>query len=174
MDERNKKFLNFNGKNINVLTKDGNYWVALKPICQILNLNWNRQIQNLKEDKILGRVYAIQHTHDSSNRVQEMICLPERYIYGWLFSINSNSAELELYKEECYDALYNHFHGATIERMELLKIKSKEELELEESKKKLFESELYKDVKLKEAKLKETQKKLPLNDVRFLQGSLFD
>jgi hypothetical protein len=173
MTENNKRFLNFNGTNINILAKDGQYWVAVKPICEALGVDYIRQFKNLKEDEILAGVLSIQTMHDSTNRLQEMTCLPERYIYGWLFSINSQSGQLKEYKKECYDVLYNHFHGVTIERLEILKMKSREELELEEAKMKLHESTLYKEYKEKQAKVNELSKRLPVNDQRFLQGSLF-
>lgn len=173
MTEESRRFLDFNGTNINFIAKDGQYWVAVKPICEALGVDYIRQFKNLKEDEILAGALSIQTMHDSTNRLQEMTCLPERYVYGWIFSINSQSEQLKQYKKECYDVLYNHFHGASIERIQLLKMKSKEELELEEAKQKLFQSPLYKEMKEREAKLKAIQNQLPRNDQRFLQGSLF-
>ena len=44
-----------------------------------------------------------------------MFCLPLKYIFGWLFSIdeskvNPRSKEIFIrYKDECYDVLYDHF-----------------------------------------------------------------
>lgn len=173
MTEDSKRFLDFNGTNINFLAKDGQYWVAVKPICEVLGIDFNRQFKNLKEDEILSLVLALQPIPDKRNRPQETLCLPEKYVYGWIFSINAQSEQLKQYKKECYDVLYNHFHGASIERIQLLKMKSKEELELEEAKQKLFQSPLYKQMKEQEAKLKAIQNQLPRNDQRFLQGSLF-
>ena len=74
--------------------------------------------------------------HDSSNRLQKMICLPEKYIYGWLLSINSSSQELRNYKKECYDILYNYFHGTITGRKELLKKKVEIDIELTKAEKK--------------------------------------
>lgn len=53
------------------------------------------------------------------DQARNMICLPEEYIYGWLFSINSDSPELLLYQKECNHILYNHFHGVITRRSEL-------------------------------------------------------
>jgi hypothetical protein len=41
-------------------------------------------------------------------------------IYGWIFSIRSESKELQAYKLECYKALYNHFHGSITRRRKLI------------------------------------------------------
>ena len=51
-----------------------------------------------------------------------MVCLPERYIYGWIMAINSESEVLKEYQKECYDIPFNHFQGrfsAMIERLEI-------------------------------------------------------
>lgn len=55
------------------------------------------------------------------NQVREYICLPEEYVYGYVFSIRSDSPELIEYKRECYHVLYNHFHGTITRRAELYK-----------------------------------------------------
>ena len=49
MKSKIKKFLEFNGKTISFLCKEGEYWVAIKPICEALGVNYNRQYQNLKK-----------------------------------------------------------------------------------------------------------------------------
>jgi hypothetical protein len=124
MNKQNRKFLQFNGKNIFFLSIDGQYWVALKPICDVLNVNWDRQFKNLKSDKILRDVYANQPMRDTKNRIQNMVALPEKYVYGWLFSIQSGSDALQNYKKECYELLFNHFHGSITGRIKLLETKS--------------------------------------------------
>lgn len=119
-----EKFLSFNGKNIVFLNKDGQYWIAVKPICEALGVNYDRQYKNLKDNPILAPAYAIQHIQVlSENGVlqgRKMVCLPEKYIYGWIFSINSESPELWDYKKTCYDILYSHFHGIITNQKELL------------------------------------------------------
>lgn len=112
MQKKIEKFLEFNGKRISILLADGSWWVAIRPICEVLNVDYHAQYKNLKEDEILCRVLSKQTTHDTTKRLQEMICLPEKYVYGWLFSLRSDSIELKSYKMKCYDVLYNHFHGA--------------------------------------------------------------
>jgi hypothetical protein len=124
------KTLNFNGKNISILNAEGTWFVAVKPICDALGVNYDRQYQNLKKDDILGGVYAKQHIHDSSGRLQEMVCLPEMFVYGWLFSIRSESEELQKYRRKCYEILYNHFHGQLTYRYNTLCEKQNAEAEI--------------------------------------------
>lgn len=44
-----------------------------------------------------------------------MFCLPLKYVYGWLFTINPKNVGPEAkesvarYRRECYDVLYRHF-----------------------------------------------------------------
>ena len=118
-----QKFLSFNGKNIIFLNVDGTYWIALKPICKALNINADRSYRNVKKDPILGPACAIQHMQvgeKGNNQLRKMTCIPEKYVYGWIFSLRSDSEELNKYKETCYNLLYDHFHGTITNRKELL------------------------------------------------------
>lgn len=124
-----KKFLEFNGKSIHFLAVDGQYWIAIKPIMEALGVEYTRQFKNLKEDKILGPALALQPMQVPGDQVRNYACLPEFYIYGWLFSIQSASEELANYKWQCYRILYEHFHGAIVGRKELLTEKVKAQLE---------------------------------------------
>jgi hypothetical protein len=119
-----KKFLNFNGTNIYFLDIDGTYWIAIKPICKALNVEYTRQLKTMKNDDILRDVWALQPMHDTLNRLQEMTCLPEKFIYGWIFSIQSSSEELKKYKKECYEVLFDYFRGAIVKKQEILEDKA--------------------------------------------------
>jgi len=142
---KHEEFLNFNGKSLSILKSDGNYWVALKPIADALNVNWNRLFQNIKEHKFYGRVFAIQQMHDSTNRLQKMVSLPERYVYGWIFQINSSSEELAKFQQTCHDILYDHFHGTITRRNELIIAKYNQDMIVADNLEKLKEeNEFYK------------------------------
>ncbi len=124
------KFLTFKGKTLLFLAKDGIYWIALSPVCEAINVNANRQIQNVKEDPILGPAIAVQQLQVPGDQARNFVCLPEMFVYGWIFSIRSDSRELLEYKRECYETLFNHFHGTITDRQELLadKVKTKNRL----------------------------------------------
>lgn len=124
MKSRSYKFLQFNGKSIYFLNVDGTYYVAVKPICDALNIDSKQQIKNIKKHQILGDVGCVHTLRDSLERMQNMFCLPEQYVYGWIFSIRSKSEDLAEYQRECYDVLYKHFHGGITELSKTLKKKS--------------------------------------------------
>ena len=45
-----RKFLEFNGKVIYFLSKDGEYWIAIKPICEALGVYSPRQQKTIRAD----------------------------------------------------------------------------------------------------------------------------
>lgn len=55
-----EKFLQFKGRNIYFKEINGEFYIAIKPICDVLNLEYTRQFKNLKEDEILGELLAEQ------------------------------------------------------------------------------------------------------------------
>ena len=125
MNKQVIKFLEFKGKNIVYLSVNGTYWIAIKPVCEALNIEFTRQFKNLKNDTILAPELAKQPMQIlGDDQIREYVCLPEEFIYGWIFSIRSESKELEQYKRECYHVLYNHFHGVITRRRLLIKEKA--------------------------------------------------
>lgn len=170
MNESIKKFLEFNGKSILFLHIDGQYWVAVKPICEALDINYKYQHEFVTKDEILGQLSRNFGMVGADNRLREMTCLPEKYIYGWLFSLNSSSPSLQEYKLKCYDVLYDHFHGSITKRQNQLLDKVSTHNEILVLEKKLREnSEFLKleDLKAKEMRIGKSLKQLDfelLND----------
>jgi len=125
--EKHQKFLEFNGKSIIFLNVEGEYFIALRPICEALNVDVRRSRELVNNDPILGPEVSKQTLQVSKNGVlqgRSMTCIPEKYIYGFIFSLRSDSKELVEYKRTCYELLYNHFHGTITNRKELLQEKS--------------------------------------------------
>ena len=114
------KFLEFNGKTLLFLAKDGIYWIAIKPVCEALKVHYKHQFESIREHPILGPASCNHGMQVPGDQVRNMVCLPEFLIYGWIFSINSLSPELLEYKKQCYEILYNHFHGTITRRRELI------------------------------------------------------
>ena len=131
MKKEIQKFLEFNGKTIFFVAADGQYWIAIKPICEALNVHYEHQRELLKKDEILSQLPRHQGVVAADGKVRKMVCLPEFYIYGWIFNIQSNSPELLKYKWECYRVLYEHFHGMIGGRKELLREKAKAQIEMD-------------------------------------------
>lgn len=121
--KKHENFLKFNGKTITYLSKNGNYWIPIKPILEALNMDSDRSIKTLKNDPILGSVRSVQTVQVANNGIiqgRKMTCIPEKFVYGWIFSLRSDSKQLIEYKRTCYELLYNHFHGTITNRKELL------------------------------------------------------
>jgi hypothetical protein len=125
MNKEVKKFLEFNGKLIFFIAADGQYWIAIKPICEALGVQFDHQRILLKKDKILSQLPCNHMVVAADGKLREMVCLPEYFIYGWIFSIQSQSEDLQKFKFECYKVLYEYFHGAIGGRKDLLKEKAK-------------------------------------------------
>ena len=148
MKKEVKKFLEFNGKTIYFIAVDGQYWIAIKPICAALGVDYIQQFKNLKEDEILGSVLCNHTMQAPDNQLRNYASLPEFYVYGWIFQIQSQSPELLKYKWECYKVLYNHFKGMIAEREQILKVKTLDELEIERLEAELEQSEKYQRIEV--------------------------
>jgi hypothetical protein len=154
-----ERTLNFNEKSISLVHADGQWWVAIKPLCEALDINFDRQYKNLLYDEILSQLYAKQHTTGADGKLYQMVCLPEKFIYGWLFSIRSESAILREYKVQCYNVLFDHFHGMLASRSNILRDAAETHTEIAALKEKLMESPDYKRLSELNARLPALQKR---------------
>ncbi|MGH1338997.1 MAG: phage antirepressor N-terminal domain-containing protein [Aureispira sp.] len=139
-----QKFLEFNGKNIVFLNKEGTYWIALKPILDSLNLVADSYLKRTKRDAFFSTcldTMSIQVGENTLKQGRKMTCLPEKYIYGWICSLNGDQPELLNYKKTCYELLYNHFHGTITNRKELLLQRTELDKEIGELKQHLKEED---------------------------------
>ena len=153
-----QKFLEFNGKNIVFLDVEGTYWIALKPICEALNIDVRRSRDLAKNDPILGpevSIQALQVVKKGQKQLRNMTCIPEKFIYGWIFSLRSDSEELTKYKRTCYDLLFDHFHGTITSRKELLMQRQEIDDQIHHLKKSLKEE----DAKFKQLQLLQSKRK---------------
>lgn len=132
METNNSLSLKFNGRSIPYVNIEGTYYIAIRPICDALGINYNRQYQNLKKNEELNGVFAIQQMRDAENRIRNYVALPEFYLYGWLFNVSSGSPVLREYKKKCYYALWNYFHGGVAERKQVLKEQAQVKAEMSE------------------------------------------
>ena len=107
MNEEVLKFLEFNGKSIHFLASDGQYWIALKPICEVLEVDYSNEITKIRKSEFLTE-HLIEHTIVSvDGELQKMVCLPEWIIYGWLFKIESDAPGLLDFKSECFAIFFS-------------------------------------------------------------------
>ncbi len=98
-----------------VVVENGEKRVAVKPICEILGIDFSAQLQRIKTDEILGSTVGLSTTVGADGKTREMQTIPFKFVFGWLFTINPKNVAPEAkeavikFKLECYNALYNHF-----------------------------------------------------------------
>lgn len=136
-------FLSFNGKNIYFKEVSNEYWIAIKPICEALDIDYIRAYKNISEDKILVQLLSEQTMVGADNKNRRMVCLPEKYIYGWIFSLRSRSGVLREYQLQCYEILFNYFNGALIGRKRLLQKQETTQKEIDKIEQQLRKNEQY-------------------------------
>lgn len=89
--------------------------VPIKPICEALGLAHQPQLEKIKTDDILSSTVTLSVTVGADKKEREMTCLPLKFVFGWLFTINPKNVNKDArekvikYKLECYNALYDHF-----------------------------------------------------------------
>jgi ferritin-like metal-binding protein YciE len=92
-------------------------YVPVKPLSDALGLAWSGQYERLQRDEVLSEASRlIRVTRINSQRGNpDSICLPLKYIPGWLFGISATRVKPELrervirYQRECYDVLAEAF-----------------------------------------------------------------
>ena len=98
-----------------VVIENGEKRIAVKPICEALGVAYQSQIERLKNDPILSSVIMLSVTTGADGKRYEMVTIPFKFVFGWLFRIDSRNVKEEAretvlrYQMECYDVLYNHF-----------------------------------------------------------------
>lgn len=97
------------------IVENGKKLIPIKPICQALGINEKSQREKINSDQILSSVKVLSTSTGSDGKQYEMFCIPFKYVFGWLFTINPKNVASEaqeavlIYRMECYDALFNHF-----------------------------------------------------------------
>jgi len=170
MKNQASRSLDFAGKAILTVYADKQWWIAIKPVCEALEVDFEAQRKNIKEDPILSQLPSNQTVVGADNRTREMLCLPERYVYGWLFSIRSDSSKLLKYKLSCYDILYAHFHGTITGRLEVLSQRRDIEERIAELKIQLLESPQQSQISDLLKQKSQTAKRLKELDAQLLSG----
>ncbi len=148
MNKKVSNFIDFNGKKILFRRINGKHWIGIKSVCEALNVNYNRQFQQIKQDPILGPAFANKQMQVPGDQVRNLACLPEYLVYGWLFSIDSKSPELLEYKKEYYNVLFNHFHGIITRKAEIYSELAKAKKKIDELETKLNEVPEYNEYNL--------------------------
>lgn len=107
---------------IAVRAKEGGVFVPVRPVCELLGIDWSSQRRRIARDPVMSAEsmsVAITTTDidpDSRRpRTSEMLALPLDYISGFLFGINADRVKPEVrerliqYQRECYKVLSEAF-----------------------------------------------------------------
>ncbi|MEL6628332.1 MAG: phage antirepressor N-terminal domain-containing protein [Bacteroidota bacterium] len=141
----------FHDTQITCVRDKDTFHTVIRPICDYIGVHGESQVTRIKKDPILGRVHGLHRVHDATNRLQNMVTLPNHYVHGWLFSIQANKIQnpevrnrLILFQMDCYDVLFRHFTGTdkkvvrnTREILRLTAIKSELQGQLRQVKKQI-------------------------------------
>jgi hypothetical protein len=96
-------------------------YVPIRPVCDYLGIDWSAQYRRIGRETILAESVqgvAITTTPSADGRGggrQEMLCLPLKFLPGWLFGISASRVKPELqekilrYQRESYDVLWEAF-----------------------------------------------------------------
>ena len=89
--------------------------VPIRPICDALGIDSKAQRNRIERDEILNSVEVMMTSTGADGKQYEMSCLPLKFVFGWLFTIDTSRVNEEAresvitYKLKCYDVLYNYF-----------------------------------------------------------------
>lgn len=100
---------------LQVVASESEQLVAVKPVCEILGVDFSSQRAKLKEHPIFGSTMVLSTTVGGDGKDREMVCLPLQFFPGWLFSINPDNVKEEArenlikYQLECNRILFDYF-----------------------------------------------------------------
>ncbi len=98
-----------------MLVENGQKLIPIKPICEALGIDTESQRKKIKTDEILNSVAVLNTATGTDGKSYDMFCIPFKYVFGWLFTINPKNVAPEAqesvlrYRMECYEALFSHF-----------------------------------------------------------------
>lgn len=109
------KVIQFHGQTLSVIPQQNKLFVAIKPICENIGIEWHAQRQRIQRDEILNEG-ASMLLAPSAGGLQKTLCLPLDLLNGWLFGIDTNRFKNQQikervlqYKRECYQVLHDYW-----------------------------------------------------------------
>lgn len=130
------KIVKFNNQQIPVYFVGDKTFVAMKPICENIGLQWEAQLKRIKRNHVLNSTMSIMDMVAQDGKVRDVICLPFSMLNGWLMGVDANKVKPEIkdtlikYQLECYDVLYKHFMPKSHKPVNLFGYISKKDHEL--------------------------------------------
>ncbi|MGL4858969.1 MAG: phage antirepressor N-terminal domain-containing protein [Enterobacteriaceae bacterium] len=160
-----------NGQHVQVLTHEDEVYVPIRPICDILGVNYSTQLEKIKNDPLKSKgTVPLRGTVGADGKQREMVALKFKYALTWMLSINANNVKEEIrehlmeYQDQCSDILCDYFLNAG----KISKLINSEEIQLKNELKKLEETDALS--KRKKAIINKRLKEL--TDIRLYGGEI--
>lgn len=107
--------VDFHGQSLVAILMDGKPYVAIKPICENIGLQWEAQQKRIQRTPVLKSTMPMTDMFAQDGKLRKMVCIPLTKLNGWLFGVDANRVRDEIkprltqYQEECFDVLFQHF-----------------------------------------------------------------
>jgi len=109
----------FHDKKIVAFYRNGSYFIALKPVCENIGIDWSSQRSRIKRDYKFSSTMVIMTMVAGDGKIREMVCLPLEIFPGWLYTLSVNRVRdlsaahwLLVYQQEAGRILFEHFFGS--------------------------------------------------------------
>jgi len=108
----------FQNDTLIAIEREDGIYIAIRPICERLGLNWSGQFLRIKRHAILSEAVCMTQT-PFTRHGQEETCLKLDYLNGWLMGIDASRVKpavrdaLIEYQRECHRVLFEHFFRKT-------------------------------------------------------------
>ena len=79
---------------------DGAVFVAIKPICEGLGIDWEAQRKRIQRDQVLAEGASIMEV-PSKGGLEETVTLRLDLVNGWLFGVGANQVKPEARPKVC-------------------------------------------------------------------------
>ena len=107
--------VDFHGQQLEATLHNGQPYVAMKPICENIGIDWEAQRQRIARHPVLNSTACMTQVFAEDGKQREMLCLPLSMLNGWLFGVDVNRVRPDVqpklirYQLECFDVLHRHF-----------------------------------------------------------------
>lgn len=115
-EKQQKYVIPFHDDEIIAFSNNGDKFVAIKPVCEILKIDWSAQLKKLKSDSLMNSTMAVIATVGADDKEREMICLPLEMFPMWLVKINPVNfkedkirEKIILFQREAAKVLFRYF-----------------------------------------------------------------
>lgn len=106
--------IDFYGSDLLTIERNGTLYVAMKPVCKSIGLQWENQFKRIKRHPVLSEGMSMMDIPSrGGNQITLMLTL--KMLHGWLFLIDSSQVApaikgtVILYQKECFEVLSQYW-----------------------------------------------------------------